>query len=98
MNPMGLHAPYGEIGFSGRMPTGKAAAEVAALVAELRDLGWLPARPVNTSSSKTSDVKTSDSVASSGKTPVDNTQDSNTSSGKTSRVKTSSVKTEGAVA
>jgi chromosome partitioning protein len=49
---------YGEVGFSGRMPTGKAAAEVAALVAELRGLGWLPPRPVNTSSSKTLRVKT----------------------------------------
>jgi chromosome partitioning protein len=94
---------YGEIGFSGRMPTGKAAAEVAALVAELRDLGWLPTRPVNTSSSKTLDVKTSDNISSSVNTSSvrsqgGNTQDDNTSSGKTSRVKTRSVKTEGIVA
>jgi chromosome partitioning protein len=35
---------FGEMGFSGRLPTkGKAGAEAAALVAELRVLGWLPA-------------------------------------------------------
>ena len=35
---------FGEMGFSGRLPTkGKAGAEAAALIAELRDLGWLPA-------------------------------------------------------
>ena len=34
---------YGEMTFSGRLPAGgKAAAEVAALIAELRGLGWLP--------------------------------------------------------
>ncbi len=34
---------YGEISFSGALPRdGAAAAEIAALVAELRDLGWLP--------------------------------------------------------
>jgi chromosome partitioning protein len=34
---------YGEMTFSGRLPdSGKAAAEIAALVAELRALGWLP--------------------------------------------------------
>jgi len=33
---------YGEMGFSGRMPTGKAGLELAALIAELRGLGWLP--------------------------------------------------------
>ena len=34
---------YGELTFSGRLPTGSAAAnEVAALVAELRVRGWLP--------------------------------------------------------
>jgi chromosome partitioning protein len=34
---------YGELGFSGALPmTGPAAAEIAALVAELRALGWLP--------------------------------------------------------
>ncbi len=33
---------YGEMGFSGRMPTGKVAIEVAALLDELRELGWLP--------------------------------------------------------
>src|SRR4051795_5027544 len=43
---------YGEIGFSGRMPTGKAAAEVAALMVELRELQWLPPRLVKTSSNK----------------------------------------------
>jgi chromosome partitioning protein len=36
---------YGELSYSGRIPTsGVAAAELAALVAELRALGWLPAR------------------------------------------------------
>ena len=49
---------YGEMGFSGRMPTGKAGAEVAALMAELRRLGWLPNRAINTSSVNTSDVNT----------------------------------------
>jgi chromosome partitioning protein len=35
---------YGELGFSGALPmVGAAAAEVAALVAELRSHGWLPA-------------------------------------------------------
>jgi len=33
---------YGEIGFSGRMPGGKAGGETTALLAELRSLGWLP--------------------------------------------------------
>ncbi len=37
---------YGEMTFSGRLPAGgKAAAEVAALIAELRGLGWLPPPP-----------------------------------------------------
>lgn len=36
---------YGELSYSGRVPTsGVAAAELAALVAELRTLGWLPPR------------------------------------------------------
>ena len=35
---------YGELGFSGALPmAGAAAVELAALVAELRSLGWLPA-------------------------------------------------------
>lgn len=35
---------FGEIGFSGTLPTsGTAAEEIAALLAELRELGWLPA-------------------------------------------------------
>ena len=35
---------YGELGFSGAIPiAGTAAAEIAALVAELRNCGWLPA-------------------------------------------------------
>jgi chromosome partitioning protein len=35
--------PYGEIGFSGHLPAkGKPAAEIAALMAELRAGGWLP--------------------------------------------------------
>lgn len=33
---------FGELTFSGRLPPGAAAAEVAALVAELRALGWVP--------------------------------------------------------
>jgi len=49
---------YGEMGFSGRMPAGKAGAEVAALIAELRDLGWLPKQLVNTSSVNTKYVNT----------------------------------------
>jgi chromosome partitioning protein len=50
---------YGEMGFSGRMPTGKAGAEVAALMSELRSLRWLPApRLGNTSSVNTKDVNT----------------------------------------
>jgi chromosome partitioning protein len=53
---------YGEMGFSGRMPTGKAGTEVAALMAELRSLGWIPSRPVNTSSVNTSDVNTRGAV------------------------------------
>lgn len=37
---------YGELSYSGRIPTtGHAAAELAALVAELRGRAWLPARP-----------------------------------------------------
>jgi chromosome partitioning protein len=53
---------YGEMGFSGRMPTGKAGAEVAALMAELRTLGWLPSRSSNTSSVNTSDVNTKGAI------------------------------------
>jgi len=49
---------YGEMGFSGRMPTGKAGTEVAVLMDELRNLGWLPRPAINTSSVKTPDVKT----------------------------------------
>jgi chromosome partitioning protein len=49
---------FGEMGFSGRMPTGKAGTEVAALMAELRSLGWLPKR--KTHSVKTKDVNTHD--------------------------------------
>src|SRR5215210_2552156 len=49
---------YGEMGFSGRMPTGKAGTEVAVLMDELRNLGWLPRLAINTSSVKTFDVKT----------------------------------------
>ncbi len=36
---------YGELSYSGRIPaTGTAAAEIAALLAELRERGWLPPR------------------------------------------------------
>lgn len=51
---------YGEMGFSGKMPTGKAATEVAALITELRGLGWLPKKRDKTSDVKTSSVKTND--------------------------------------
>ena len=51
---------YGETGFSGRMPTGKAGAEVAALITELRQLGWVPKSPRKTSIQRTSSVKTND--------------------------------------
>jgi chromosome partitioning protein len=44
---------YGEMGFSGRMPAGKAGAEAAALIAELRAIGFLPWLTDNTSSVKT---------------------------------------------
>jgi chromosome partitioning protein len=44
---------YGEMGFSGRMPTGKAGSEVVALITELRSLGWLPTRQRKTASVKT---------------------------------------------
>ena len=53
---------YGEMGFSGRMPIGKAGTEVAALMTELRMLGWLPARHSNTSSVNTKYVKTKGAV------------------------------------
>ena len=46
---------YGEMGFSGRMPGGKAGLELAALIAELRILGWLPDASV-----KQNDVNTLD--------------------------------------
>jgi chromosome partitioning protein len=78
---------YGEMGFSGRMPAGKAGAEVAALIAELRQLGWLPGRPVKTSSVKTVIVNTSGV----------NTPGVNTSSVKATVVRTQDVKTGRAV-
>ena len=49
---------YGEMGFSGRMPTGKAASEVSTLIAELRTIGWLPKRRGKTPGVKTSSVNT----------------------------------------
>jgi chromosome partitioning protein len=69
---------YGEMGFSGKMPTGKAASEVATLIAELRKLGWLPTRRGKTSSAKTSIVKTSIVKTSIVKTSSDKTIDVNT--------------------
>lgn len=51
---------YGEMGFSGRMPTGKAASEVSTLIAELRAIGWLPKRRSKTAGVKASSVKTND--------------------------------------
>jgi chromosome partitioning protein len=50
---------YGEMGFSGRMPTGKAGMEASVLVAELRAVGFLPALAGVSSSVKTQAVKTS---------------------------------------
>ena len=44
---------YGEMGFSGRMPVGKAGLELVVLISELRGLGWLPDASV-----KSKDVKT----------------------------------------
>jgi len=49
---------YGEMGFSGRMPSGKAGIEAAALIGELRAIGFLPAPLNNTASVKTKYVKT----------------------------------------
>jgi chromosome partitioning protein len=49
---------YGEMGFSGRMPVGKAGLELAALIAELRNLGWLPDAGVKQKDVKTLDVGT----------------------------------------
>jgi chromosome partitioning protein len=49
---------YGEMGFSGRMPSGKAGAEASALLSELRAIGFLPASRSNTARSKTQYVKT----------------------------------------
>lgn len=49
---------YGEMGFSGRMPTGKAAQEVDTLLAELCQLGWLPASSGKTYSVLTDPVST----------------------------------------
>ncbi len=51
---------YGEMGFSGRMPAGKAAAEVATLIAELEALGWLPTAIRNTSGVMRHDKNTSE--------------------------------------
>lgn len=48
---------YGELSYSGRIPTsGVAAAELAALVAELRALGWLPSRRPKVTSNRRNDV------------------------------------------
>ena len=48
---------YGELSYSGRIPTsGMAAVELAALVAELRSLGWLPARQAGATTSLRNDV------------------------------------------
>jgi chromosome partitioning protein len=49
---------FGEMGFSGRMPTGKAGAETAALIAELRAIGFLPAQVNNTANVDTASVNT----------------------------------------
>ena len=48
---------YGELSYSGRIPTsGMAAVELAALVAELRSLGWLPARQADATTRLRNDV------------------------------------------
>src|SRR4051812_24870864 len=44
---------YGEMGFSGRMPGGKAGTEATALINELRAIGFLPASIRNTSGNNT---------------------------------------------
>lgn len=45
---------FGELSYSGRLPTsGSAATELATLVAELRDRGWLPTMPQNHNDAKT---------------------------------------------
>ena len=49
---------YGEMGFSGRMPGGKAGLEALALLAELRSINFLPAALHKTTSSKMQYVKT----------------------------------------
>jgi chromosome partitioning protein len=42
---VGDRVAFAEMTFSGRIPaTGDAAQEIAALIAELRDLGWIPAK------------------------------------------------------
>jgi chromosome partitioning protein len=49
---------YGEMSYSGRIPTnGAAAAEIAALVAELRSLGWLPSKQPSVTSALRNVVK-----------------------------------------
>ena len=49
---------YGEMGFSGRMPTGKAGIEATALLNELRALGWLPDEGRKSPGAKATSVKT----------------------------------------
>lgn len=49
---------YGEMGFSGCMPAGKAGAEAAALIAELRVIEFQPTLIGNTASVKTKYAKT----------------------------------------
>ena len=49
---------FGEMSFSGRMPTGKAGAEATALIAELRAIGFLPEPADNTASVNTASVNT----------------------------------------
>jgi chromosome partitioning protein len=66
---------YGEMGFSGRMPAGKAGAEVAALIAELRGLGWLPAARGNMSGDMTQSGTTHDVLTRGVNTPAVRTLD-----------------------
>jgi chromosome partitioning protein len=50
---IGDRVAFAEMTFSGRVPTiGDASHEIAALVAELRKVGWLPMKPKPTTSSK----------------------------------------------
>lgn len=74
---------YGEMGFSGRMPGGKAGAEAAALVDELRTLGWLPNTPQVTYGAGVSSDKIKDSKTLGARTKDAAAKDAKTRGGKT---------------